>query len=105
MQHFFPTRRSSDLPDQLGDDPAAHRLLTRPHLESVGSTMRRRTMTTALTAALTTSVAAPALADEAGGQDASGDHRQHGGTQGPDDRQHQLLFDGTRLYTRVVPLA
>src|SRR5699024_8830405 len=43
-------------PDQLGDDPAAHRLLTRPHLESDGSTMRRRTMTTALTAALTTSV-------------------------------------------------
>src|SRR5699024_6689974 len=92
-------------PDQLGGDPAAHRLLTRPHLESDGSTMRRRTMTTALTAALTTSVAAPALADDAGGPDASGDPRRPGGPPGPEDRPPQLLFDGTRLYPRVVRLA
>src|SRR5699024_4360458 len=85
--------------------PAAHRLLTRPHLESDGSTMRRRTMTTALTAALTTSVAAPALADDAGGPDASGDPRRPGGPPGPEDRPPQLLFDGTGLYPRVVRLA
>src|SRR5699024_8265540 len=59
-------------PDQLGDDPAAHRLLKRPHLASDGSTMRRRTMTTALTAAMTATVAAPAPADDAGGQETSG---------------------------------
>lgn len=67
--------------------------------------MRRRTMTTALTAALTTSVAAPALADDAGGPDPSGDARRPGGPPGPEDRPPQLLFDGTGLYPRVVRLA
>ena len=67
--------------------------------------MRRRTMTTALTAALTgtaaASVAAPALADRRSGDGSSG----RGGAGRQEDRPPQLLLDGTGLYPRVVRLA
>ena len=70
--------------------------------------MKRRTLTTALTAALTGTAAAgaagPALAD--GGHSVG--PRTTGGPgphQSPADRPPQLLLDGTGLYPRVVRLA
>jgi hypothetical protein len=72
--------------------------------------MRRRTLTTALTAALTSSaaaaVAAPSLAD--GGDAAHGDSARstsgRGGTGRQEDRPPRLLMDGTGLYPRAIRL-
>ncbi|WP_193105436.1 sialidase family protein [Brachybacterium sp. FME24] len=68
--------------------------------------MRRRTLTSALTAALTTTaaagMAAPSFADGTGPTDRSG---TSGGRHRPEDRPPQLLLDGTGLYPRVVRLA
>lgn len=82
--------------------------------------MRRRTLTTGLTAALTGSAvlgaAGPALAGGGAGAGPAGSGRPHrpggsggagrpGRPGGPEDRAPQLLHDGTGLYPRVIRLA
>ena len=66
--------------------------------------MRRRTLTTALTAALTTTAAA-AVVSPSFAEDGAGREPGRGGTGRQEDRPPQLLMDGTGLYPRAIRLA
>ncbi len=69
--------------------------------------MRRRTLTTALTAALTAAAVAPAHAGSSGPADPGSGLPApgRGGTGRQEDRPPRLLLDGTGLYPRAIRLA